>query len=271
MRFKFGTILLVSALMISGCSLPFVPQRPTAAPIFVTATPIPTEIPPATATPAMTAVLGATLAAQASTAQLPTLASATATLPPRKITLTPSFTLTGTDTPPPKGTKAALTTCTVAPMGGFATVYAQDVSLASQLGCPVSAAIPIQSATLSFQNGAMVWASQLADIQGKVIYALFNNGTYQRFNDVWTEGVNPESTGDIPPAGLNAPMRGFGKIWHENAIVKNSLGWATNTEVGTAGTIQRFERGEMIFVASVGQTFIFVGGTNTWRMVAVAF
>jgi hypothetical protein len=271
MRFKLSTVILVSALLMSGCSLPFVPQRPTAAPIFVTATPIPTEILPATATPAMTAVLGATLAAQAATVQLPTLSTATLTLPARKITLTPSFTPTFTESPLPKGTKASVVSCSVAPQGGFAVIYTQDAALAAQLGCPVSSAVPIQSATLNFQNGAMVWASQLADVPGKVIYTLFNNGTYQRFSDVWTEGVNPETTGETAPAGFNAPVRGFGKIWHENAAVKNALGWATTTEVGTAGTIQRFERGEMIFVASVGQTYIFVAGSNAWRIMPVGF
>src|SRR5262249_17380679 len=147
----------------------------------------------------------------------------------------------------------------------FATIF-QDKSLQAVLGCPVSPAVAINSASLNFQNGSMLWASQFGEVPTKVIYALFNNGTYQRYDDTWFEGKDPESTGEIPPAGLNTPVRGFGKVWHNKPAVKNGLGFATNTEVGTPGEIQRFEHGEMLFVASLKQTFIFITGTtSTWR------
>jgi hypothetical protein len=118
----------------------------------------------------------------------------------------------------------------------------------------------------------MLWASQFGDITTKEIYALFSNGTYQRYDDTWFDGKDPETTGETAPAGLNTPVRGFGKVWHNNPAVKTSLGWATNTEVGTSGEIQRFEHGEMLFVASLKQTFIFISGTtSTWRANGTAF
>jgi hypothetical protein len=99
-----------------------------------------------------------------------------------------------------------------------------------------------------------------------MIYVVYNNNTFQRYTDSWFEGADPESTGEIAPAGRMTPIRGFGKVWHNNAAVKNGLGWASGPEAGTPGQIQRFERGEMLFVASIGQTFVFVGsGAGTWR------
>jgi hypothetical protein len=53
-------------------------------------------------------------------------------------------------------------------------------------------------------------------------------------------------------------------VWRSNPPVRGGLGWALGAEAGTSAQIQRFERGEMVFVAAVGQTFIFVGGAN-WR------
>ena len=116
----------------------------------------------------------------------------------------------------------------------------------------------------------MVWVSQFGQGGNRVIYALYKNGTYQRYDDTWVENVDPESTGETAPAGKLTPVRGFGKVWHNNATVKNGLGWALNSEVGTTGEIQRFERGEMVFVASQGQTYIFIGGTS-WRMSSTGF
>jgi serine/threonine-protein kinase len=116
----------------------------------------------------------------------------------------------------------------------------------------------------------MVWASQYADQPIEVIYALYNNGTYQRYVDDWVEGIDPMAGAENPPAGKLAPIRGFGKVWRINPPVQQGLGWATTNENGTSGQIQRFERGEMIFVAALNQTFIFIGGT-TWRLDGTPF
>lgn len=254
----YATLLL--ALILSACT--FTAPKPTPAPIYVTATPIPIFDTP---TPEGTLVLGPTPSGTEELAVFPTLAPATKTPPPSQPpSLTPSFTASFTESPVPKGTKVTLK-CTTELQGGFATIF-QDKTIQTALGCPVSPAIAISSASLNFENGSMLWASQYADIPTKAIYALYNNGTYQRFDDNWFEGKDPETTGEIPPAGKNTPVRGFGKVWHNNPAVKSGLGFATNTEVGTAGEIQRFEHGEMLFVASLKQTFIFISGTtNTWR------
>jgi len=266
--------LVVLLLLVSACNS-FGP-RPTPDPIFVTATPLPN---PSTPTPADTSVVSTAATADESTdasALLPTLIPATDTpLPTSKPTLTPSFTPTFTDTPPPKRSKTpigAAGTCTATAQGGFATILAQNSAFQVGLGCAVGPATAVSGATLSMQNGSMLYASALGDFPQKVIYALYNNGTYQRYDDNWVEGVDPSSPGETPPSGYSVPVRGFGKVWHNNPPVKNGLGWATGSEQGTGGELQRFQRGEMYFVASLKQTFIFISGTtNSWQAVGTPF
>ncbi len=263
-RFLKFAFLCGIVLVARACT--FLGPKPTPEPIYVTATPV-AQL--ETETPVNTAVLGATPGETEPvfpTFEPPTITS----VPTEKPSLTPSFTPIPTDTPRPKGSKTAVLKCSSGPDGGFATIYGQDPTLQAALGCASGPAIPISSAALGFENGSMVWVSQFGQGGNRVIYAAYKNGTYQRYDDTWVEKVDPESTGETAPAGKLTPVRGFGKVWHNNATVKNGLGWALNSEVGTTGEIQRFERGEMVFVASQGQTYIFIGGTS-WRMSATGF
>jgi len=256
--------LLIICLFAAGCGL--IADRPTPAPIYVTATPMRQQDTP---TPEDTSVVG-TEAADGIT--FPTLEPATITPPPpAKPTLTPSFTDIPTATPTPKGTRPVALKCTTAPQGGFATIFGQDTALQTALGCPVGAALAIGSAALTFDSGSMLWAAQYGAGGQRVIYAIYKNGTFQRYDDTWNQGTDPETTGETAPQGKNTPVRGFGKVWHNNPAVKAGLGWAIGKETGRNGEIQRFERGEMLFVGSLGQTFIFVNGTNTWRATSTGF
>ncbi len=260
---------IVMLVLLSGCSV-FDGTRPTQTPIYITATPAPTETPVL----ADTAVLGPTIGATLTWTPLP---SATKTPVPTDVpTLTPSFTPEFTDTPTPK-VKATTAIARVPVSGngggtcvtalqpnGFTTIYQRDQSVRTALGCPLSQPIAIGSAIEAFENGLMLWAASLADQPHKVIYTVFNSGSYGRFDDTWTEGVDQSNTGENPPADRRAPVRGFGKVWHFNPTVRSGLGWALNDEVGISAEIQRFERGEMLYVSSSNQTYIFANGT--WRV-----
>lgn len=266
------------AAVLSGCSALL---APTATPLIVTATPLPTETPPpATSTPVIGGVVtpssaDLTFAAMIPTATLTatpnlaavisTLPTSTATVPVKPPSLTPSFTITLTDSPEPTGVPGQPSVCGAPAAGGFGTIYSRDPALQQALGCPVSLAVAITVATQDFEQGRMVWASQLADVPTRTIYVLYNNGTFARYDDTWTEGVDPESGGETAPAGRVAPIRGFGKVWRSNAPVQQGLGWALAGEVGAGAQIQRFERGEMIYVSSINQTFIFIAGSG-WRL-----
>jgi hypothetical protein len=255
--------------LVTGCGLLEPPK--TATPIFVTATPLPvtpSEVPP---TVESTPLFGPTVDV-AGTAVVQ-FAAPTSTPTPQDTkppSLTPSFTITYTETPESTRRAVSVATCTSAPSGGFATIFSRDPALQQALGCAVSGAIPINSATQDFESGRMIWASQLGEIPREVIYAVYNSGTYQRYDDTWVEGVDPMAPADSPPAGRNVPARGFGKVWSNNPAVKNGLGWALNTEFGTGAQMQRFERGEMIYIASLNQTYVFIGG-GSWRLDTTPF
>lgn len=291
-RRRLGRLgVMLSVMLIAGLGAGCVPTPPatTVTPIFVTATlePAIALAPTITATPVIQLATGSngansalptlffTVTPNPLLAQISTLPTGTATeLPPNPPTLTPSFTITFTDSPAPTGIAGVAasgnTACIAAPAGGFNAIYSRDPALQAALGCPVSTAFAIASATQEFENGRMVWVSQFADVPAEVIYALNNNGSYGRYDDTWVEGVDPIAGGESPPAGRTAPIRGFGKVWRDNQAVRGGLGWGTTNEAGTGAQIQRFERGEMIFIGSLNQTLILVGGVN-WRADATPF
>ncbi len=271
--------LVVLGLLVAGCgSLRDTP--PTPLPIYVTATDLPLVIPiVATETPSPTPEITLTAAAL-----LPTFDPSTPIPTPTRpapITMTPTFTPTTTNTPGTPGgpavygpvgggVDAALpgvdNSCGTAVPGVFGAIYQSDPGLQTAIGCPLaSAPTPVSGAHQPYQNGRMIWVSSLGAGTQAAIYALLNDGTYQRLNDTFVEGVDPESVGSVPPEGLLEPQRGFGKAWRENPPVRDRIGWATAPESPTGAQVLRFERGEMIAVDALGQTFIFVAGApGTW-------
>lgn len=270
-------VLGIMALAVSGCGV-LRDAPPTVTPIFITATPPPVVIPIiATETPSPTAVLESTSAAMLPTQPPNRTPTPTFRVP---ITMTPTFTPTATDTPvtpgalplymPVGGSGSAAAgssgACATAPQGGFGAIYQSDPNIAAGLGCPLTGiASGVSSAYQPFQNGVMIWVASLGSLPQSTIYALFNNGTYQRFNDTWTDGVDPVSGGAVPPEGLIEPVRGFGKVWRDNPAVRDTLGWATSPENGGSAQVQAFERGEMVNVSQAGQTYILIAGApGTW-------
>ncbi|MFP4320894.1 MAG: LGFP repeat-containing protein [Anaerolineales bacterium] len=232
------------------------PAPPT--PILVSATPqeqfmIITNTP----TPSASPVLAPTLPGTPSEDASPVSASSEASpSPTADITATPTFTPTPTDTPatpgaiigPVGGAAAvlALDECPTPPGPPFNQLLLDNPDLAARLGCPLENGTPTSAnnAFQSFEGGAMVWVSTLG-------------GTGQG--------------GDIP-TGRVEPIRGFGKVWRESPGVGEALGWATAQEAGGTSLVQRFERGEMLYVPQSGQTYILVAGQpGTWTGLATDF
>ncbi len=250
---------------------------PTVTPIFITATPLPPVVPiVATETRAATPVVSST-----DVNLLPTRATtrtATPTTAP-PITPTPTFTPTTTDTPASPGSfeafapvggvgsgAAGATGCGSLPPGIFGTIYQSDPNIGAALGCPLAPnPSSVGSAYQPFQNGLMFWVSSLGAQPQAAIYALYNNGTYQRFNDTFQDGVDPNSGGASPPPGVLEPVRGFGKVWREQSSVRDGLGWATSGESGGSAQVLTFERGEMVSISQAGQTYLLISGApGTW-------
>ncbi len=90
-----------------------------------------------------------------------------------------------------------------------------------------------------------------------LIYVFFNDGTWQSFADTFEEGMPESDPNFSPPPGRMQPLRGFGKVWRENADVREQLGWALAKESGGSAQVQEFERGAMIRFG--GRAFVLAG------------
>jgi hypothetical protein len=129
--------------------------------------------------------------------------------------------------------------CQNVPIRGFGKVWADNSEVRQRLGCTYEHERAVTVAHQYFQHGEML---DVIDSYGygyygayKTIYVLFDDNTVQRFQDTYVDG-DPEPQ-VLPPAGLYAPIRGFGKVWREGtgARVRERLGWATAPEtVATA-------------------------------------
>jgi hypothetical protein len=123
----------------------------------------------------------------------------------------------------------------------FGRIYADNAALRSRLGAPVQNERGIEAIEQPFERGHMEWVSD-----GKQIFVLYReSSSWARFADAWTpdEVTIP---GEPPPPGFYRPQRSFGKLWRENATVRERLGWGTAVERPYDGRLQRFERGLML-------------------------
>lgn len=143
------------------------------------------------------------------------------------------------------------------------------------LGCPsfISAQLvsgfspgprPVPVATQPFERGRMIWFNPLGAgaSLGTILVATPDGSggeVFRQFQDTWQEGQPIEPPGD-PPEGLYAPVRGFGKVWSENADVRDALGWATQPEQGYEGAFQPFARGSLVYVSGANRVLLVLNG-----------
>lgn len=259
-----ATLTGTATATVSSTPRPTVTITPSAT---ITDTPSPTF----TASPTSETQLGslAELALTASAATLlpPTLQPAVATPIPLTVAA-PVVTSV-----PPTFTPLVVPTvnCPWATPPALAAVLATDPALGTALGCASGTPTHYAGAAQVFQDGIMYYL----DGSPKSIYVLMVDGRYRRFDDTWTQGVDPESGGEIPPTGLIEPIRGFGKVWRTNSDVRAALGWAITNELGDTATVQFFERGRAVYLPVRGETIILAedpgGQSGVWRAVSGGF
>ncbi len=142
--------------------------------------------------------------------------------------------------------------------------------------CPLYAASITDAAEERFEHGTMIWIKQLnlgETTTNGVIFVLYDDGSFKRSNDAWVEGM-PESDPNLQaPQGLLQPIRGFGKLWRENADMQQKLGWATAAEEGYTGAWQpeknEFNPSDAAYLRKAdGQTLLLDHGweTGTWKV-----
>ena len=93
-----------------------------------------------------------------------------------------------------------------------------------------------------FESGYMFYMKS-----SRVIYVLSKTGVQLSvYTDTWNEG---DPNGDLAPGprpNTFVPKRGFGKVWRENAVVQQALGYATTDEQPSVSKVQFFDRGVLI-------------------------
>jgi hypothetical protein len=154
------------------------------------------------------------------------------------------------------GTPNAARGCRYDAASAFAAIYDSKFAVRNALGCPVGTAkIPSSAVSQPFQSGMMFWNGD-----GKQIFVLDGSQlAWFEYPDTWVTG-DPPGGSETPPAGLYAPVRGFGKIWREKPDVRTRLGWATAPEASVAAVMQPFERGTMLRADSAGVRVLYSNG-----------
>lgn len=170
---------------------------------------------------------------------------------------------TGTMTPTPTLTPGPTHTPTLTPtLDPFPTPINAQVIVAEQL----------------FERGRMFWLQPNQAIWVMVNGEDNSRGQWIIHTDTWLEGMPEFDPEIVPPEGLFQPERGFGKLWRDNAAVRDAVGWAIDTEYGHVTTYQYFAGGEVTpdgeyiaepgyhtLVSRYGGTFMFDESSRTWR------
>ncbi len=130
-----------------------------------------------------------------------------------------------------------------------------------ELGCPIAAGVSgVGAAYVPFEDGQMLWRQD-----NGAIYVAYNNGHWERYDDLWRDGDPEYTCGE--PSSPPTPVRGFGRVWCDHAAVRRALGTVTAYEIGdAASSAQDFVNGTLL-LSPDGSTFVFVGETATWRRV----
>lgn len=100
-------------------------------------------------------------------------------------------------------------------------------------GC-LSEGIVSNGSQQNFEHGFMIWI----EAQNLIIYSTWSGLTHAELVDTFDPNVDPvRDDSIIPPAGFYQPEYGFGKVWREQAGVRDLLGWATDW--GASYTVKR--------------------------------
>jgi len=117
--------------------------------------------------------------------------------------------------------------------------------------------ISFHGADQAFERGRMIWRED-----ERRIYALYDDNAWADFADTFDPSVDPIVTGLQPPAGLQEPAFGLGKVWREQPGVRDRLGWATEGEQAYQGASQRFAWGQKLWAR---EGVYLLQDDGTWR------
>ncbi len=158
--------------------------------------------------------------------------------------------------PPAQPGDGAAAGCSIVPQNGFGTVWNQNAGVRQQLGCPTTPEQGFNGAQQWFHSGFAV-----ANDTNGTIYVMYNNGTWQQFQNTWVPGDPVYNPGLYPPPGWCQPEYGIGKIWRNQDNVSQKLGWAKAPAQATAGSTQQYQGGMMLWTSATGVWVLYNNGT----------
>ncbi|MGH2461417.1 MAG: zf-HC2 domain-containing protein, partial [Chloroflexota bacterium] len=130
---------------------------------------------------------------------------------------------------------AATSPCSIQPVRGFGTLYRDQPKVAARLGCARAPEAGLSLVVEPFQHGQMIWLGDR-----RQIVALLDTGHWSEYPDTYT------GTETVTP-GPGEPIHGFGKIWRETPTLHDAIGAATAPEQASAGAIEDFDHGTLVW------------------------
>lgn len=141
-------------------------------------------------------------------------------------------------------------------------VRPNNITLRQALGCLAYAEHDLPAAVQHFERGTMIWQAPTAN-RGyphgliTVMFSDTNPLSYSSYADTWESG-QPESGGEIAPAGRFEPRRGFGKVWREQLGVRQRLSWAMEPERQELSSSLIFEGGTIVWLKHSDLVYVFL-------------
>ena len=161
-------------------------------------------------------------------------------------------------------------------MWGLGDVWSNE-AVRTRLGCPVGDQAGVHGEQLYFEGGHM-----LRRPDEGLVYVLFDmpgTGSWGAFADAFRltdMSSDPELVAPTPESGVAVYMQPegpFGKLWRENVLLRERLGWAlvpydasgqSLTELTFDGAVQDFERGTLLWNGDV--CFVLRTDDMSWTM-----
>jgi len=146
----------------------------------------------------------------------------------------------------------------------FLHVWTAGDGVGGRLGNPTAEAVLDRwVADQFFEGGLAFWRNNESVPVNYVYVLLYGDGTDETegrlwfwAKDLWQEGM-PEFS--CPEAEINpefGPKRGFGKVWCEQASIRDGLKLPVTVEQGANAGFQDFENGTMLWVARLGYVYV---------------
>jgi len=158
----------------------------------------------------------------------------------------PSPTPISPRTPPATATAGSAPSapaCPIMPVRGFGLVYRTHPEVAAKLGCASASEIGAPATSQRFEHGLMVRRDDV-----RQIFVIRDSGAWAVYPDTYENG-EPLADVGTPPPGRLVPIDGLGKLWRQQAGLRQALGWATAAPRAVSGAYEQFAAGTMLWTS----------------------